>query len=101
MMPKLNGLEFLRELRIDGCNTPIMLLTAKSEVEDKITGLELGADDYLAKPFFSQLHWTKRVILYILIPTKYLPLQKIKPEVWQYRYSTAVKLKEKKEFSNI
>lgn len=51
MMPKLNGLEVLKQLRETGFNTPVMLLTAKSEVEDKINGLELGADDYLAKPF--------------------------------------------------
>lgn len=51
MMPKLNGLEVLKQLRESGCKTPVMLLTAKSQIEDKIDGLELGADDYLAKPF--------------------------------------------------
>ena len=51
MMPKLSGLEVLRRLRASGVKTPILLLTAKSEVEDRIEGLDLGADDYLAKPF--------------------------------------------------
>lgn len=51
MMPKKNGLEVLTELRREGCRTPILLLTAKAEVEDRIQGLDLGADDYLPKPF--------------------------------------------------
>ncbi len=51
MMPKRSGLEVLRELRSSGCRTPVLLLTAKAEVEDRIQGLDLGADDYLPKPF--------------------------------------------------
>ena len=51
MMPKLSGLEVLKALRTKGDRTPILLLTAKAEVEDRIEGLDLGADDYLAKPF--------------------------------------------------
>lgn len=51
MMPKKSGLDVLRMLRQAGCRTPIMLLTAKSEVVDLIEGLNMGADDYLAKPF--------------------------------------------------
>lgn len=51
MMPKKNGFEVLEELRREGCRTPILLLTAKGEVEDRIRGLDLGADDYLPKPF--------------------------------------------------
>lgn len=51
MMPKMDGLEVLQELRRRGNNTPVLLLTAKSEVEDRIAGLDMGADDYLAKPF--------------------------------------------------
>jgi len=51
MMPEKNGLEVLRILRSEGCTTPILMLSAKSEIEDKIQGLDMGADDYLAKPF--------------------------------------------------
>lgn len=54
MLPKLNGLEVLRELRKKNISTPIILLTAKDSVEDKVTGLDLGADDYLPKPFSPQ-----------------------------------------------
>ena len=55
MMPKLSGLEVLRRLRSEGCRTPILLLTAKGEVEDQVQGLDLGADDYLPKPFSMEL----------------------------------------------
>ncbi|MGM9618007.1 response regulator transcription factor [Butyricicoccus sp.] len=51
MMPKLDGLEVLKRLRANGCSTPILLLTAKSQIEDQILGLDMGADDYLPKPF--------------------------------------------------
>ncbi len=51
MLPIRSGIEIVRILRQEKNSTPIMLLTAKSEVEDKITGLDCGADDYLTKPF--------------------------------------------------
>ncbi len=51
MMPKLDGLSVLRTLRERGSQIPVLLLTAKSEVEDKVTGLDSGANDYLTKPF--------------------------------------------------
>ena len=51
MMPKLNGFEVLKIMRDKKIETPVIMLTAKSTVEDKINGLDLGADDYLAKPF--------------------------------------------------
>lgn len=51
MMPKLSGLEVLTELRKSGVTTPVLMLTAKAEIEDRITGLDAGADDYLPKPF--------------------------------------------------
>lgn len=51
MMPRLDGLEVLRRLRAQGNTIPVLLLTAKSEVEDKVTGLDSGANDYLTKPF--------------------------------------------------
>ncbi len=49
MMPKRDGLEVLSELRRNGCKTPVLLLTAKTQVEDRIRGLDTGADDYLSK----------------------------------------------------
>lgn len=51
MMPKRDGLEVLAALRRNGCRTPVLLLTAKTQVEDRIQGLDTGADDYLPKPF--------------------------------------------------
>ena len=51
MMPKMSGLDVLKKLRERGNNTPVLLLTAKGEVEDRIKGLDMGADDYLPKPF--------------------------------------------------
>ena len=51
MMPKLSGMEVLEKLRSEGNQTPILLLTAKSAIENRIDGLDLGADDYLTKPF--------------------------------------------------
>ncbi|WP_251391664.1 response regulator transcription factor [Mediterraneibacter agrestimuris] len=51
MMPKKDGFEVVKTLRQKGINTPVLLLTAKAEVEDRIAGLDMGADDYLPKPF--------------------------------------------------
>lgn len=51
MMPGKNGMEVLEQLRKEGCRVPVLLLSAKGEVEDRIAGLDLGADDYLPKPF--------------------------------------------------
>ena len=51
MMPKMDGFDVLSKVRNEGCDVPIIMLTAKSETDDKINGLDLGADDYLAKPF--------------------------------------------------
>jgi len=54
MMPKVDGIEVLRRIRSKGNNIPVLILTAKSEVEDKVLGLDTGADDYLTKPFSTQ-----------------------------------------------
>lgn len=54
MMPKVNGLEVLRRIREMGSKVPILMLTAKAEIEDRVAGLEAGADDYLPKPFASR-----------------------------------------------
>lgn len=51
MMPRMDGLEVLRKLRADGVRTPVLLLTAKGDVDDRVNGLDAGADDYLPKPF--------------------------------------------------
>lgn len=51
MLPKINGIKVLENVRKAGVTTPILLLTAKSQLEDKILGLDCGADDYLTKPF--------------------------------------------------
>jgi len=51
MMPRMDGLTVLTKLRASGKRTPVLLLTAKAEVQDRIQGLDLGADDYLPKPF--------------------------------------------------
>lgn len=54
MLPKLNGLKILKILRKKGISTPIILLTAKDSIDDKVIGLDLGADDYLPKPFSTE-----------------------------------------------
>jgi len=54
MLPKRNGFDIVRELRAQKDQTPVLLLTAKDEVQDKVTGLDCGADDYLTKPFFTE-----------------------------------------------
>jgi DNA-binding response OmpR family regulator len=51
MLPKIDGLTVLKEMRAAGIRTPVLMLTAKGTVEDKVKGLDYGADDYLAKPF--------------------------------------------------
>ncbi|MDO5540705.1 MAG: response regulator transcription factor [Eubacteriales bacterium] len=51
MMPGMDGIEVLKSLRSDGVSAPVLLLTAKSDVSDRVSGLDAGADDYLPKPF--------------------------------------------------
>ncbi|MDF2961351.1 MAG: arlR [Paenibacillus sp.] len=51
MLPELNGLEVLRRLRQNGCQTPVILLTARDTVPDRVSGLDQGANDYVSKPF--------------------------------------------------
>ncbi|MGB7377169.1 MAG: response regulator transcription factor [Rivularia sp. (in: cyanobacteria)] len=52
MLPGKDGLSILKQLRREGKNTPVILLTARNELDDRLQGLNLGADDYIAKPFF-------------------------------------------------
>lgn len=64
MLPGLNGWEVLQQLRQAGCTVPVLFLTARDQVEDRVKGLELGADDYLIKPFaFSELLARVRTLL--------------------------------------
>src|SRR5215213_7602697 len=64
MLPGKSGLELVRELRSEGIRLPILLLTARDRTEDKIEGLDAGADDYLTKPFeFSELTARLRALL--------------------------------------
>lgn len=51
MMPKMDGLTVLKKIRAEGNSVPVLILTARSEVDDKVLGLDCGADDYLSKPF--------------------------------------------------
>lgn len=51
MMPRLDGLSVLKKIRADGLTLPVLMLTAKSEIDDRVAGLDGGADDYLTKPF--------------------------------------------------
>jgi DNA-binding response OmpR family regulator len=64
MLPRLNGLEVLRELRDQGQQTPTIMLTARDAIEDRVDGLDAGADDYLVKPFaFPELMARIRALL--------------------------------------
>lgn len=71
MLPGKDGLTLLKEIRDSGISTPVILLTARSTVEDKVAGLDLGADDYLPKPFsFDELAARLRSILRRSSPEK-------------------------------
>lgn len=64
MLPKMDGLQVCEELRAHRCTTPILMLTARDAIEDRVRGLETGADDYLPKPFeFSELLARVRALL--------------------------------------
>lgn len=54
MLPKMDGFEVVKRLRREGVKTPVILLTARDEISDKVRGLDVGADDYLTKPFFAE-----------------------------------------------
>ncbi|MFC8058156.1 response regulator transcription factor [Bacillus cereus] len=64
MIPGIDGLQVLQGLRADNNTTPVLLLTAKDTIDDRVTGLDLGADDYLVKPFaFDELLARMRVLM--------------------------------------
>ena len=74
MMPRLGGLELCRRLRGEGIQTPILMLTAKSEEADRVAGLDLGADDYVTKPFsVKELMARIRALLRRAQPSQNLP----------------------------
>ncbi|MFZ5967242.1 MAG: response regulator transcription factor [Bacillota bacterium] len=54
MLPKMDGISILKNIRKEGIEVPVILLTARGEISDKVTGLDSGADDYLAKPFATE-----------------------------------------------
>ena len=64
MLPGMDGIEILRRMRKEGNHTPVLLLTARDSIEDRVAGLDVGADDYLVKPFaFEELLARIRVML--------------------------------------
>ena len=64
MLPGMDGIELLKRMRKEGDHTPVLLLTARDSIEDRVTGLDIGADDYLIKPFaFEELLARIRVML--------------------------------------
>jgi len=74
MLPKLSGYELCRKVRNDGSTTPILMLTARGEEADRVLGLDLGADDYVTKPFsVRELLARVRAILRRTNPSKALP----------------------------
>ena len=76
MLPKLSGYEICRKVRAEGIQTPILMLTARGEEADRVLGLDLGADDYVAKPFsIRELMARIRAILRRAQPPKALPAE--------------------------
>jgi DNA-binding response OmpR family regulator len=64
MLPVIDGLSILKKIRAEGINTPVLMLTAKDAITDKVSGLDAGADDYLTKPFsFDELLARMRALL--------------------------------------
>ena len=80
MLPEKNGIDICKDLRKEGVSTPILMLTAKKEEIDKVIGLEIGADDYVTKPF-SIRELVARVKALLRRP------QEIRPEVEEYSFS--------------
>jgi len=102
MMPKKDGVEVCRDLRFRNINTPILMLTAKDAVEDRVKGLDAGADDYLVKPFaFSELLARVRALLRRESTTRSpelkvgnLVLNTLTREVWQGEQAIELTTKE-------
>lgn len=79
IMPSLNGFELVRELRQQGIDTPVILLTALSTTDDKVEGLEAGADDYLVKPYEF-----KELLARIRVLTRRGKDATLSPSVWAF-----------------
>jgi two-component system, OmpR family, copper resistance phosphate regulon response regulator CusR len=87
MLPKVNGLSMCSQLRSKGINTPILMLTARAEVKDKVKGLNAGADDYLTKPFsFEELLARVKVLLRRLATNKTPILKAVDVELNQLNH---------------
>jgi DNA-binding response OmpR family regulator len=106
MMPKLGGLDLCRQLRREGVQTPILMLTAKSEEADRVSGLDLGADDYVTKPFsVKELMARVRALLRRAQPQQDLPdslkFSDVEVDFRRYEVRKAGKLVEmtRKEFA--
>lgn len=89
MLPHIDGLSLLKELRASKISTPVLMLTARSDVDDRVKGLDLGADDYLAKPFsLAELLARVRALLRRdspgspVIEYDFLKLNTVSREVW-------------------
>ncbi|HQF43601.1 MAG TPA: response regulator transcription factor, partial [Ignavibacteriaceae bacterium] len=80
MLPDKNGIDICKDLRNKGINTPVLMLTGKKEEVDKIIGLEIGADDYVTKPF-SVREVVARVKALLRRP------QEIRPEIEDYSFN--------------
>ena len=86
MLPHMDGMEVCKELRLEKIQTPIIMLTAKDEEFDKVLGLELGADDYMTKPF-SPREVTARVKAMITsFYTSSISMKKIKKKEEMYSF---------------
>ena len=85
MMPKMMGFDVCRALRAEGDNVPVIILTAREEEEDKILGLEIGADDYITKPF-NPLELVARVKTQLRRYTRYNPREGTVQDVTEYDF---------------
>ena len=84
MLPGLDGLELLRKIRREGSDTPVLFLTARDGIEDRVKGLDLGADDYLVKPFsFEEL-----MVLEYMLRNQNIVLSRdqIEQHAWNYNF---------------
>ncbi|MBM4031202.1 MAG: response regulator transcription factor [Planctomycetes bacterium] len=102
MLPKVNGFEVLRQLRQKGLGAPVIMLTAKSQEVDRVLGLELGADDYITKPFSVRelLARIKAVLRRRNAPTQQLDAYKFGDVTIDFRKSVATKGRQTIELSH-